>query len=497
MGSSSGLSGMMQGEDKDDEKTVVTPKRIVIIGGGISGLAAAYKLSREDLFEGERPQIILLERSSRAGGAISTYELEDYTLELGPDMFMTEKPEALKLCEDLGLSDYIVSTNESCRRTFIAQGGQLHPLPPGFQMLAPSQLAPFFSSPLMSMGGKLRMAMDLFIPKKSGDEDESLAQFVRRRFGQEALERIAQPMLGGVYTADPERLSLAATMPRFIEMEQKHSSVIRALMAEKKPGENGDAGCRYGKFVSLKRGLGMLTERLLSALPADCVHLQCPVTAIEKGTHGKTYDVVVASGTLVPADAVIISSPAFAAADILNGLDLDLADKLRKIQYSSCAVMNLIYNREDIPHALDGFGFVVPAVENRTILACSFASVKFPNRCPSEKAVLRIFAGGALQQDVFELSDEQIECLMWEDLHLYLGLKSVPLLSLITRYPRSMPQYHIGHIELVKEIRSKVQALPGIALAGNAYEGVGIPDCIRSGQKAAAELAAYFKSAVS
>ncbi len=485
----SGLASKMQDGGKgDDNASANDPLRIVIIGSGIAGLTAAYRLTRSEFCQGLNPQVLLLERSSRAGGAISTYELEDYTLELGPDMFQIEKPEALKLCQELGIDSEIVPTNEASRRTFIAFENQLHALPEGFQMLAPTQMAPFFNSSLLTMGGKMRMAMDFFIPKKTTDEDESLAQFVRRRFGQEALERIAQPMVSGVYTADPELLSLRATMPRFLEMEQKYNSVIRGLMSEKKPEQNGDAGCRYSSFVSLKRGLGSLVERLTAALPGDCLHYQCPVVAIEKGTRGKRFDVVVASGTIVPTDAVIVASPAHSAAEMLNSLNTETASMLRRIQYASCAVLNLIYNRSDIPHELDGFGFVVPAVEKKTIIACSFASVKFPGRCPEEKAVLRVFVGGALQHDVFELTDEQIECLMWEDLHTYLGLKSVPLLSLITRYPRSMPQYHIGHTELVNSIRTSISQYESLRLCGNAYEGVGIPDCIRSGQKAAEQI---------
>lgn len=485
-----GLAGKAENQEKETGAGETERPRIVIIGAGISGLAAAYRLTRPEFCGDLDPEVLLLERSSRAGGVISTYELEDYTLELGPDMFQTAKPEAIDLCKEIGLGDHIVSTNEGNRRTFIAYGGQLHALPEGFNMLAPSQLGPFFSSSLLSFGGKLRMAADLLIPKRTDGGDESLAQFVRRRFGQEALDRIAQPMVGGIYTADPEVLSLQATLPRFLEMEQKHSSIIRALMQDKKNGNgasNGasDAGCRYSTFASLSRGLGMMVERLVGSVPPDTLHFQCPIIAVEKGTRGKQFDVVVANGTVVPADAVILSTPSFASAEMIHQLDAEASNDLKRIQYASSAVMNLIYNRADIPHPLDGFGFVIPQVEKRTIMACSFASVKFPGRCPAEKAVLRVFVGGALQQDVFELTDEQIECLMWEDLHTYLGLKSVPLLSLITRYQRAMPQYHLGHIDLVKGIREKLSRYPGIALAGGAYDGVGIPDCIRSGNEAA------------
>lgn len=484
-----GLAGKIEGQNGQAGGSEPERPRIVIIGAGIAGLAAAYRLTRPNFAGDLQPEVLLLERSSRAGGVISTYELEDYTLELGPDMFQTAKPEAINLCNELGLADHIVSTNEKFRRSFIAHGGQLHALPEGFQMLAPSQLGPFFSSTLLSFNGKVRMAMDLLLPKKSDRGDESLASFVRRRFGQEALEKIAQPMVGGLYTADPETLSLQATLPRFLDMEQKCGSVIRGLMQEKKQnGANNisdDAGCRYSQFVSLDRGMGMLVERLVGSVPPDTLHFQCPIIAVEKGTRGRAFDVVVANGTIVPTDAVILTVPAYAAGDMLNKLDTEASADLKKIQYASCAVMNLIYNRADIPHPLDGFGFVVPAVEKRTIMACSFASVKFPGRCPQEKAVLRVFVGGALQQDAFELTDEQIECLMWEDLHTYLGLKSVPLLSLITRYNRAMPQYNLGHVERVSGIRGKLGNHPGIAVAGSAFDGVGIPDCIASGQRAA------------
>lgn len=496
----SGLAGKMQdGETEEKEASLPDRPRVAVIGSGIAGLVAAYRLTRSGFCGDLKPQVVLLERASRAGGAVNTYELEDYLLELGPDMFQTEKKDALNLCEEIGLKDYLISTNENCRRSFVASNGRLLSLPEGFQLLAPSQLAPFFSSPLMSFSGKLRMACDLFIPGKQSDEDESLADFVKRRFGQEALTRIAQPMLGGIYTASPDNLSLAATMPRFLEMERKYNSVIRGLMQEKKEkqsSKNGDAGCRYSMFVSLIHGLGMLPERLTAALPPDSMHFHCPVIAVEKGQHGKALDVVVANGTIVPADAVILATPSYTAAELLRELNSEACELMRKIQYASTAVMNLIYNRADIPHALDGFGFVVPAAENRNILACSFSSVKFPGRCPPDKAVLRVFVGGALQEEIYNYNDEHIECLMWEDLRQYLGISTTPMLSLITRYSRAMPQYHVGHLSLVSQIREKLAANKGLIVAGCAYDGVGIPDCVRSGETAAAQAAEHVKALV-
>lgn len=456
-------------------------RRIVVIGAGIAGLAAAHYI-KKGLDGAPNTEVMVLERFVKAGGSISTYEVDEFILELGPDMFLTEKPEALQFCKELGLEDKIIGTNEACRSSFVAHEGKLHRLPVGFAMFAPGELGPFFSSELFTWPGKLRMAMEMFVPKAPAGTDESLAQFVRRRLGQEALERVAQPMVGGIYTADPELLSLRATIPRFQDLEQKHGSIIRGLAATRK--KSTDAGARYSMFASLERGLGQIVDRAVESL-GDAVRYQCAVVGVEKGARGKAFDVILARGTILPCDGVVIASPSYTAGDLLAGMDPELCHSLKKIQYASSAVLNLIYNRYDIPHDLDGFGFVVPAKEKRNILACSFSSVKFAGRCPPEQAILRVFVGGALQPELLDLTDEQTECLIWEDLHTYLGIEAIPMLSLITRYPRAMPQYHIGHLDLIDQIERRVEDYPGLALAGNAYRGVGLPDCIRSGKLAA------------
>lgn len=480
-----------ENNDANENEGLTEPPRVIVIGAGMAGLAAAHKITKG---MNGYVDLLVLERSVKPGGAVCTYELDDYILELGPDSFLTEKPDVVQLADELGIQDRIIGTNPNVRRSFIGFNNQLHALPEGFALLAPTQLRPFFESSLLTMGGKLRMAMDLFIPRGSADADESLAQFVRRRFGQEALERIAQPMLGGIYTADPELLSLRATMPRFLELEQKFSSVIKGLSVSRR-GQTGDddAGARYSMFGSFDKGLSVLVDALVEALPDETVHYNTMVVAVERGTRGKVLDVVLANGMIVPADAVVLACPSFAAADMLIGLDSQLTHELKKIQYASTAVLNLIYHRDDIPNPLDGFGFVVPAVERRSIVACSFASIKYPGRCPPGRTVLRVFVGGAMQQDLFELSDEHLQCLIWEDLHTYLGIEEIPIVSLITRYARAMPQYHIGHLDLVSSIKERAAAIPGLALSGNAYDGVGIPDCIRSGTKAAQQVVEYLK----
>lgn len=475
-----------------DEKTEGKNfRRIVVIGAGIAGLAAAYYLKKA-LAGNPDVELLVLERFIKAGGTISTYELDEYILELGPDAFLTEKPEGLEFCRELGIQDQVIGTNSECRSSFVAHGGQLHKLPEGFGLLAPTKLGPFFSSSLLTWPGKFRMAMDLVIPRGPADADESLAQFVRRRFGQEALERIAQPLVGGIYTADPELLSLRATMPRFLDMEHKYGSVIRGLQATRRGSDTtagaGDSGARYSMFASLERGLGTMVDKAIEVIGDSIMRYQCMVVGVEKGSRGKSFDVVLARGTVLPCDAVVVAAPSYIAADLLAGIEPDAAHSLKKIQYASSAVLNLIYNRRDIPHPMDGFGFVVPITERRHVVACSFTSVKFPKRCPPDRAVLRVFVGGALQPDVFELSDEQIECLIWEDLHTYLGIEAVPMLSLITRYQRAIPQYHIGHLDLVTQIEQRLSAFSGLALAGSAYRGVGVPDCIASGKRAAEQV---------
>ncbi|MBY0356416.1 MAG: protoporphyrinogen oxidase [Candidatus Obscuribacterales bacterium] len=457
--------------------------RIVVIGAGITGLAAAFRLHNAK----EKPEIIILEASSRPGGVIKTHRYKDCLLEAGPDAFLTEKESALTLCRELALESRLIQTNEKNRRSFIAWGGILHPLPAGFTLLAPTEFLPFAKTKLLSLKGKLRMAWDLFLPKNKEQKDESLAQFVRRRFGQEALERIAQPLIGGIYTADPEKLSLKSTMPRFIKLEQKYGSIIHGLLAQKKnkKAKKSETGARYSMFASLEPGLGQLIESLTQALPKDCLHYNKAVLKIRRGQERNAYEIVTTDGDTYACDAVIICSPAYTAARMLKELDLELSRKLDSIQYASSAVLNMIYKRSDIKHQLDGFGFVVPAAEKRHIIACSFSSIKFAGRCPEDQVILRAFVGGALQSDLLKLGNDQIECLVWQDLHDYLGVKTRPLFSLLTRYDNAMPQYHIGHEELIDKINTDLKTLPGIFLAGNAYNGVGIPDCIASAEDAA------------
>jgi oxygen-dependent protoporphyrinogen oxidase len=476
-------------------------QKVAIIGGGISGLAAAHRLTELSLQRGLPLEVSILEASSRLGGSICTRSYGDFIVENGPDSFITQKPWALDLCRRLGLAERIIQTNDKYRCTFVAFDGKLHALPEGFVMLAPTQWTSFLRSSLFTWAGKLRFALDLFVPAKSDDEDESLASFVTRRFGREALERVAQPMIGGVYTADPEKLSMKATMPRFLDMERSYGSVIRGLVRQKKgcppslyqESETADrhaetapeSGARYSMFVTLDEGLQALVDALTERISRSAIRLHTPVSRVVPAPGNGIWNVVLASGEALTVQAVVLATPADVTARLISGADPALAADIASISLASSVVLNFVYAREHIPHPLNGFGFVVPAVEGRSIIACSFSSVKFPGRAPEGKVILRVFMGGALQPEIYELSDQEIESAACSDLGLYLGITGAPLSLSLTRHPRSMPQFRVGHLDLVSRIEQQVSRHRGLALAGNAYRGVGIPDCIHSGEQAA------------
>jgi oxygen-dependent protoporphyrinogen oxidase len=458
----------------------------VIVGGGIAGLAAAHRLV-ELSREREQPlRFTLLEASSRLGGTIATEKRDEFLLELGPDSFISEKPWALALCRRIGLESELIGTRDEHRATFVVHKGRLEPLPEGFMLLAPTKFGPLFRSRLFSWPGKLRIALDLILPRTASQDDESLGSFVRRRLGREALERVAQPLVGGIYTADPDRLSLAATMPRFLQMEHEHRSVIYAMWqaSRKKPQEaKGASGARWSLFVTLRDGMQQLVDTLATRLSLGTVRHHCAVTAVQPAAG--CWHVECEDGFTLQADGVVLTTPAFQTGRIVRSFDPQLADRLAGVSYSSAATVSLAYRREQIPHPLNGFGFVVPRLENRAIIACTFSSIKYPGRAPEGHVLLRAFVGGSLQEELFNLDDTEMERAVRQELAQLLGIQAAPLFIRIARYPRSMPQYFVGHLKVVDEIERRVADYPGLALAGSAYRGVGIADCVRSGEAAA------------
>lgn len=456
--------------------------RVVIIGGGISGLAAAHRLTELN----PSLHLTLIEASARLGGTLLTDQRDGFLLERGPDSFITEKPEAVALAKRLGLESHLIGTNNNHRRSFIVRNGRLRPVPEGFQLLAPSRIWPFITSDIFSLTGKARMAADLLLPRKTtnGLSDESLASFVRRRLGREALERMAQPMVGGIYTADPETLSLRATLPRFLDFERDHRSLILAMWRRGR-AQSGTSGARYGLFLTFDKGMGVLVEALKQKLSKCEVKLNTRVTAIERE---RGWKLKTDGEETFEADALCLAVPAYVAAQLLSSLNPSLSSQLNAIKYASTATINFAFERTAIQHPLDGFGFVVPFVEKRSLIACTFSSVKFPGRAPGDHVLLRAFAGGALQPEMFALEESEMLARVESDLRELLGITGRPLFAEVSKWQNSMPQYEVGHLDRIAAIENTARELPGLTLAGNAYRGAGIPDCIRSGETAAEQI---------
>lgn len=461
-------------------------RRVIVVGGGIAGLVAAHRLAELAREHGTALSVLLLEARDRLGGTIATERAGGFLIEAGPDSFLADKPWGVDLAERLGLRDRLIGTREGVRRVFVVHRGRLHSLPEGFLLLAPTRLGPLLRSPLFSWHGKLRMALDLVLPRGRATADVSLASFVGRRLGREVLERVAQPLVAGIYTADPEALSLAATMPRFLELERRHRSLILGLRAQSAEREaSGGSGVRYGLFASLTGGMGELVGALAGRL-ADAVRVKNRVAGLAR--LGGRWRVNLADGGALEAEGVILTPEAHAAARIVADLDPELARDLARIPYASSATATLGYRREAVAHPLDGFGFVVPRGERRPILAATFSSVKYPGRAPERHVLIRAFLGGALQEGVLALDDEALAATAEAELAALLGVTGRPELARVHRHPAAMPQYRVGHLELVARIEERLARHPGLALAGSAYRGVGIADTIHSGETAASRL---------
>jgi oxygen-dependent protoporphyrinogen oxidase len=467
--------------------------KLVVVGGGISGLAAAYRaveLARERSIPLE---LTVLEARDRLGGTIATERVGGFIVESGPDSFLSDKPWALALCRRLGLEDRLVRTDDRFRKVFVWRRGRLHPLPDGFQLLAPTRLGPFVASSLFSWRGKLRMALEVLVPRGGGglarDDagDESLGSFVRRRLGAEALERVAQPLVAGIYTADPDALSLGATMPRFLELERRERSLILGLWrASRRAPESGAGGARWSLFVSLVDGMSELIAALAARLPRGSVRIGQRADTVDR-LDGH-WAVRTATGERVIADGVVLATEARATARLVRPLDPALAGLLDEIPLASAATIALGYRRADVPHPLDGFGFVVPRTEGRALLAATFSSVKYPGRAPAAHVLLRGFVGGALDEEILGQDDASLVARARAELGEALGITAAPVLVRVGRWAASMPQYHVGHLARVAAIERRLEVVPGLTLAGAAYRGVGIADCVRSGEAATERL---------
>jgi oxygen-dependent protoporphyrinogen oxidase len=470
--------------------------RIAIIGGGIAGLAAAYELEKARA-AGAAVEYTLFEERPRLGGSLASEIVDGAVLERGPDSFLTEKPAAAELCRELGLGGELIPSNDVARKTYIVTRNRLVALPDGLMFLVPTKLVPTALTRLFSVRTKMRMALELLIPPRPSEGDESVAALVKRHFGQEAVDRLADPLLSGIYGGDATQLSAQTVLPRLVEMETKYGSLTRGMLAAHRKmramaKSSSDGASRGGAiFTALRGGMGQLVDAITQRLDADSVRTSTSVNGIEKTAQGWK---IAAGGASENFDALIMAAPAWTAGELLTPVDAELGAELGGIPYSSSITVNLVYDETKIGPLPDGFGFLVPAVEGRAMLACTFVHRKFLGRTPPGKAVFRAFLGGMKRTDLLAESDQALVEVVRREMREILGAKTFgakvePEFAQVTRWRRAMAQYAVGHKARMQRVNARVTALPGLRLVGNAYDGIGVPDCIRLGRKAARELA--------
>lgn len=483
-------------------------KRVVIIGGGIAGLAAAYALKENAGAKGL--EVALFERRPRLGGNIRTEHIDGFIIEAGPDCFLSEKPWAMGLCKRLGLGERLLPTNDAHRKTYVLSGGRLRNLPEGVILMIPTKILPLLFSPLISIPGKMRMFLEPFIPRKRDKADETLGDFVRRRLGPEVLDKIAEPLVAGVHAGDPETMSIRSAFPKFVELEENYGSLIIGMIKRMKASSTGAGGNR-GKdgekrptmFMTLKGGLKELVDELERRLSNvnENTRVRTGVEVAGISRSGGLYKVRLASGDLINADSVIIAAPAYVAASLLTGMDAGLSQKLLEIPYTSTATVSVAFKKTDVSHPMDGFGFVVPRSEKRRIMASTWSSVKFKHRAPDDAVLIRCFLGGAKNPEVLSLSEDELIGIVMAELKDIMGIDAEPVLKKAYKWPQSMPQYTVGHEQRVGLIEQRIsEAHPGLFLAGSAYRGIGISDNIRNAEDAARQALEFIgnqKSTVS
>jgi oxygen-dependent protoporphyrinogen oxidase len=472
-------------------------KKIIIIGGGIAGLASAYRLQEEISKRGKGLDCVLLEGSDRLGGKIATETVDGFIIERGPDSFISQKPWAIELCKKLGLGDHLIGTNPLQTKTYVYTGKKMVAMPDGLSLMVPTKFMPFVFSPLFSLPGKIRMGLDLLIPGKGDDGDESLASFVRRRLGEEALQKMAEPMLAGIYASDPERMSIKSTFPMFFQTEQKYRSLILGMLAQKRsnnhrPASSGSGPAPYSLFMTLENGLGEMVDALVAQSPGISFRKGAVVRGFCKSGNG--WSVALENGETLAADAVVLATPANISARMLEPNAPKVAELLDRIRYVSTATVSIVYKKEGFSHPLNGFGFVIPRKEKRSIMACTWTSTKFPHRAPEGYVMIRCFVGGALQEDLAHLDEAGLEKLARKELLEIMGIHEEPVLCRVYHNRKSNVQYQVGHADLIESVQAELALHPGLFLTGSAYTGIGIPDCILNGTRSAESVIKYLSS---
>jgi protoporphyrinogen/coproporphyrinogen III oxidase len=457
--------------------------RIAIIGGGISGLSAAFTL--EEHRRAGAAGYILYESSPHLGGVLRTDHIQDCIVEAGPDSFITEKTWAADLCRTLGLGDQLIGSNDADRKTYILVRGQLIPMPDGLMFIVPTKILPTGFSPLFSWTAKLRMAQELLHPPRAAEADESVASLVERHYGAEMVDRLADPLLSGVYGGEAASLSVRAVLPRFVEMERTHGSLGRAMLAARRKMPRPANPPTAPLFTSLKNGMQQLVETLVPRLNQDSLLTNTPVQSIQPEAGGWTISAGLKSDHF---DAVILAVATHCAAQLLSICSPELSAELAAIGYTSSITVGLGYDREVRQSLPPGFGFLVPRSEGKRLLAATFVHNKFPHRAPDDRALLRCFFAGSNAENIWQLSDDAIIAIVRSELQQILGLRAAPLFARVYKWKSAMAQYGVGHLERLDRIERLRQRLPKLALAGNGYRGIGVPDCIRSGRDAVKQV---------
>jgi oxygen-dependent protoporphyrinogen oxidase len=457
-------------------------KRVAIVGSGASAWACAVALKERGI------DFTLFEKEPEAGGKLLTERVDAFLVEAGPDSFLPEKHWTVDLIRKVGLEDQLLRTNEEHKGTYIYSRGRLHRLPEGVMLMVPTMIMPLVRSSLISFPGKARMAMEVFVPRKKDDSDESLARFVTRRLGKECLEKIAEPLVAGIHTSNPDNMSVKAIFPRFIEMERSSGSLIRAMvkaMKKMRQSAGQDGGMTY--FMSLKGGMQQLADQCAAFTGRERVRASCEITQVLKSALG--YELVTSSGKQ-SFDAVVLTTPSYVTKELLRTMAPLVAERLSPLEWSSTATISLAFKEADIPASLPGFGFIVPRIEKRRINAATWSSIKWSFRAPPRHLLVRSFVGGGHHEELVSYNDEDLVRVVREELREIAGIDGTPLFSKVYRWVKSMPRYTVGHLDRVAAIDDAMKAYQGLYLIGCSYRGIGIGDCVKSGFDAAEKIAA-------
>src|SRR5699024_3336151 len=465
----------------------MTTKNIIIIGGGITGLTAAYYLQK-DIAERDLPfEVKLLEASNRLGGKINTKRMNGFIIERGPDSFLARKQPAVKLANDLGLSDQLIRNRTG--QAYIFARGALHEIPQGSHMGIPTQIRPFLESALLSTRGKLRAGLDYILPRGKEVGDQSLGKFLRRRLGDELVENSIEPLLSGIYSGDLDQMSLMATFPHFLELEQRYRSLIKGLqqtMSEQKTTSQN----KRGKFFSFKNGLETIVAAIIKQTGNELCHINTKVEKIVK-THSR-YRIYTNRDACYEADAIIVAVPHHVLPHLFQAYDF--FQPLTHVPLTSVANIALAFDQSQIKNDIHGTGFVVSRNSNNRITACTGTHKKWQHTAPDGKALLRAYVGQPSDQAIVRLSDTDMTNIVLRDLTPIMNIVGDPEFAVVTRWEKAMPQYTVGHKARIRQIKEKMEkSLPGVFLAGSSYGGVGIPDCIAQGEQAKRQAFLYLQ----